>query len=117
MKESDYVDFVCNLVKPGEDVIKTLTPEKVDLWHMGTGVSGEAGELLDAIKKYVIYNKPLDVENIKEELGDLKFYMTKIMKELNITDEDLRVINHKKLIKRYEKGYSDKAAQERKDKQ
>lgn len=39
---------------------------------MATGVSGEAGELLDAVKKSVVYKKPLDRENVVEELGDLR---------------------------------------------
>jgi NTP pyrophosphatase (non-canonical NTP hydrolase) len=83
---------------------------------MGTGVSGEAGELLDAIKKYVVYNKPIDLENVIEELGDLEFYMEKIRQNLGITREQTLVANIEKLGKRYANGYSDKAAQERADK-
>ena len=51
---------------------------------MVVGVSGEAGELLDAVKKAVIYRKPLDLENVIEELGDLEFYMEGLRQGLEI---------------------------------
>ena len=44
--------------------------------HMYMGVAGELGELLDAIKKNVIYGKPLDTKNVLEECGDIMFYTT-----------------------------------------
>ena len=54
----NYSLFVSMLFKDGADILKTMTPEKMDTLHAGVGVSGEAGELLDAIKKWVVYNKP-----------------------------------------------------------
>jgi NTP pyrophosphatase (non-canonical NTP hydrolase) len=95
-----------------------MTPEKSELWHMATGISGEAGELLDAVKKHVIYNKPLDVENAIEEVGDLLFYIEGMCQLLNITMEEAKQKNIAKLMVRYSGGtYSDTAAQERADKQ
>jgi NTP pyrophosphatase (non-canonical NTP hydrolase) len=85
--------------------------------HMAIGISGEAGELLDAIKKQVIYRKPLDRENVLEELGDLEFYMEGIRQGLGITREQCLAANIAKLGKRYEgMRYTDTAAQERADK-
>ena len=87
------------------------------LAHAVMGISGEAGELLDAVKRHVIYGKVLDRENVIEELGDLFFYMQALMIELDISEE--RVLNHnvQKLSKRYASGsYSDQAAIERADK-
>jgi NTP pyrophosphatase (non-canonical NTP hydrolase) len=85
--------------------------------HMAIGISGEAGELLDAIKKQVIYRKPLDRENVLEELGDLEFYMEGIRQGLGITREQCLEANIAKLGKRYEgMKYTDGAAQERADK-
>lgn len=109
--------MVAKLVKPGEDILATLTPEKVDLWHMSTGVGGEAGELVDAIKKYVVYNKALDRANVIEELGDLEFYMERIRQNIGVTREQTLAACIDKLGVRYKDGYSDKAAQERADKQ
>lgn len=113
----DFEKMVTALAKPGEQIIAELTPEKAHQLHMAVGVSGESGELLDAIKKAVIYNKPLDVENVIEELGDLEFYMEGLRQSLNITRHDTIVANIKKLGKRYsDGGYSNQQAQDRADK-
>jgi NTP pyrophosphatase (non-canonical NTP hydrolase) len=83
---------------------------------MAVGVSGEAGELLDAVKKHAIYNLPLDRDNVIEELGDLEFYLRGIRLNLVITRYECLLSNIKKLRKRYGKKYSNRAAKERKDK-
>lgn len=111
-----YHVFVSELAKDPAAIVIALTEDKMDLLHGCIGVSGEAGELLDAIKKYAVYNKELDRENVIEELGDIRFYMQLIMNRLCISDHEIITNNVKKLNKRYEKGYSDKAAQERADK-
>lgn len=115
----DYKEMVKALAKPGEDIIRELTPERAHMWHMASCIMGEAGELFDAIKKMVIYNKvPLDFENVREELGDLEFYMEGLRQALHITRQETLTSNKRKLSKRYESlSYSDNAAQERKDKQ
>lgn len=59
-------------------------PIHLRLKHMAFGLVGEAGELLDAIKKIVIYRKFAGVfsdtlsiaYNVVEEVGDLMFYYT-----------------------------------------
>jgi NTP pyrophosphatase (non-canonical NTP hydrolase) len=113
-----HSEMVSILVKPGQDIIQTLTPQKADLLHMTIGVSGESGELLDAVKKHIIYNKPLDLENVIEELGDLEFYLEGIRQNLNITREETITKNIKKLSVRYNGlVYTDKKAQDRADKQ
>lgn len=112
-----YSEFVAALIKPPEELLKSLSPEQMNLIHMAMGISGEAGELLDTIKKFAIYNKPLDMTNIIEELGDLMFYIEGIKNALDITDSQILQFNVNKLSKRYESlSYSDKAAVERKDK-
>lgn len=110
-------EMVAALAKPGADIVATLSPENAHTLHMAVGVSGEAGELLDAIKKATIYNKPMDRENVIEELGDLEFYMEGLRQGLNITREETIEANIAKLGVRYSSGsYSDKQAQERADK-
>jgi NTP pyrophosphatase (non-canonical NTP hydrolase) len=85
--------------------------------HAALGVCGEAGELADAIKKHIHYGKPLDHENVIEELGDLRFYMQAIQNMLGITEQELLQHNANKLAARYGSlTYSDKDAVERKDK-
>lgn len=86
--------------------------------HAAVGVSGEAGELLDAVKKTWAYGKPLDRDNVIEELGDLEFYMEALRQALGITRDETLIQNQKKLGVRYASGvYSDQHAIERKDKQ
>lgn len=105
------------LAKDGEDILKNLTPEQANLWHMATGIGGEAGEIEDCIKKHVIYQKPLDVENIKEELGDLLFYMSNLMQSVGLSFKEVLQHNIDKLSVRYSSGkYSNAQAQERADK-
>jgi len=118
MTQIKHNEMVAALAKPGADIIASLTPEKAHAIHMAIGISGEAGELLDAIKKYVIYNKTVDRENVVEELGDLEFYIEGIRQGLGITREETIAHNIAKLGTRYSSGkYSDKQAQERADKQ
>lgn len=113
--------MVARLAKPGIAILADLTPGAVNLWHAATGVATEAGELLDAIKKHVIYNRPLDRQNVIEELGDLEFYMEQVRQALSISREETLHMNFVKLADkdkgRYAKGYSDAAAQARADKQ
>lgn len=115
--QQKYPHMVTLLAKPGEDILASLTPEKCHLWHMGTGIAGEAGELVDAVKRHAIYTKDIDRENVIEELGDLEFYMEGVRQSLGISREETLEYNYHKLMnKRYPNGYSDKAAQERADK-
>jgi len=86
--------------------------------HAALGVCGEAGELADGIKKHVIYGKPLDRENVIEELGDLRFYIQAVMNLYQISEQTVLQYNARKLSKRYvELAYSDEAAIARKDKE
>lgn len=115
---SDYSVMVGVLAKPGDEILQSLSPLDCHLWHMASCIPGEAGELFDAIKKSIIYRKPLDRANVIEELGDLEFYMEGLRQGLCITREETISANVAKLSKRYASlTYSDKAAQERKDKE
>lgn len=116
-----HTRLVNRLKKNPEDI--TLSSQQVDMIHMIMGVCGEAGELLDAIKKHVIYNKPLDIENILEELGDIEFYLEGLRITLTynkgaaVDREKILRRNIEKLEKRYGEGkYSDAQANKRADK-
>lgn len=115
-----YGVMVHCLAKPGKDIVRQLTPENAHLLHMAIGISGEAGELLDAVKKVVIYNKTLDLENAIEELGDLEFYMEGMRQMIGVSRDQVLQHNMQKLSGkggRYENGsYSDEQAKLRRDK-
>ena len=112
-----YQQFVNSIVKPGDEIIRQITPQQAHLLHMAVGVSGEAGELLDAIKKHCVYQKPINMDNVIEEAGDILFYLTGLLNDLNISVEDCVKANIDKLSKRYPAGsYSNAAAIARADK-
>lgn len=115
-----HAAMVHHLKKPGAAIQDQLSPAKVDLLHMAVGISGEAGELLDAVKKHTVYNKDINRENIVEELGDLEFYMEGLRQVLKIGREETLEANITKLATgknaRYKDGYTDAAAQARTDK-
>lgn len=81
------------------------------------GMSGEVGELIDTVKKHVFYDKPLDVENIKEEMGDVLWYAALLLHSIGSSFEEVMKMNHDKLEKRYPTGFSEQLASERRDKQ
>ncbi len=114
----EHADMVNTLCKPGATIKEELTAEDAHTIHMIMGISGETGELLDAIKKSVIYRKPIDRENVIEELGDIEFYMEGLRQGLSITRKETLTHNVLKLSKRY-KGmkYSDTSAKDRVDKE
>lgn len=112
----NYETLVETRLKSALDVYKEFTLDKANLVHIALGISGEAGELLDAIKKHYAYNKTLDETNVIEELGDLEFYMEALRQHLGVTREQVLKANMGKLLTRYTKGYSDKEASQRKDK-
>jgi NTP pyrophosphatase (non-canonical NTP hydrolase) len=114
MKE--HKKLVFELAKPGQDIVDELTPMQAFALHMAIGVSGEAGELLDTIKKFAIYQKPVDFTNLVEELGDIEFYLEGIRQAFSLDREDILKANIEKLRKRYGEKYTNAAAQRRADK-
>lgn len=122
MNKSSHQQMVTDLMKPGQDILDSLTPAKCEIIHMVMGISGEAGELLDAIKKFVMYNKVIDMDHVIEEMGDLEFFLEGARQILGISREAILYANEQKLLHgekaRYKSGkYSDKQAHDRTDKQ
>lgn len=121
MIEQKHIDMVFDLLKSPKLIMESLDTQKIDAIHAAIGISGEAGELLDAIKKYVIYNKKVDLDNIIEELGDIEFYLQALRQTFCISRRETLKKNMDKLLTgenaRYKDGgYSDEQAAERRDK-
>ena len=94
----------------------TITPSQCELLHAAIGLAGEAGELLDAVRKHVFDGQPLDRENCIEEMGDLGFFYEAFLQIIGVTREEIEQRNTAKLSKRYEGGYTDQQAITRADK-
>lgn len=110
-KDINYERFVTALFKDMDNLPDALM-------HSAVGCSTESGELLDAIKRVKFYNKPIDLENVLEELGDLRFYYEAMLQMMSLTDDDVKAANMMKLKARYPDGkYSDVHAIARLDKE
>lgn len=84
------------------------------LLHGAMGLVTESAEFLDGLKKYFFYGKPLDTTNLKEECGDLFWYLAILadeMGEANFTN--MLQQNIAKLKVRYPEKFSEEAAQQR----
>lgn len=80
------------------------------LIHGAMGAAGEAGEILDAIKKCVFYGGDLDVTNLMEEVGDALFYLQSIATNAGFTIPEAIDANIRKLNARYGDKFSAKRA-------
>lgn len=83
------------------------------LVHASMGISGEAGELIDTIKKTVFYGKEPDYENLVEEAGDLLWYVAILLDACGVTFSDAMLANIEKLRKRFPDGFDAVKAIER----
>jgi NTP pyrophosphatase (non-canonical NTP hydrolase) len=99
----DYQDMLDRCSDDGRD-------ETLKLLHACMGISTEAGELLDVMKKYLAYGRIIDRVNLAEECGDVLWYVAIILRTLGLSFEDVMQMNINKLEKRFpEKFTADKA--------
>lgn len=72
------------------------------------GMSGELGEVNDLLKKFLYHRngKALDINKIKDELGDVFWYIALLCDTIDITFEDAMKANIEKLSKRHENGFT-----------
>ena len=73
---------------------------------LGLGLTGEAGEAADLIKKHVGHGHPLDQEKLEQELGDVLWYVASIASHLGIPLSRVAETNVQKLMRRYPNGFS-----------
>ena len=85
----------------------------VRLLHGGIGIASEAGELLDAIKAFIYYGKDLNELNIKEELGDLFWFIALVCDSIGLTFEEIQEANIAKLHARYPLTFTEAYATQR----
>ena len=69
------------------------------------GLTGEAGEVSDLIKKGIFHEKGIDLEHLKKELGDCAWYLAMICDACGFTLDDVMQTNIDKLKARYPKGF------------
>ena len=80
---------------------RLLDEDTIRLLHSAIGLSTEANEFLDMLKKHIYYGKKLDLPNVKEEIGDVFWYTAVAIDVLKTTFDEIMSVNIKKLKVRY----------------
>lgn len=88
-------------IKLANRTAKNMQSNDLELFHIALGVSGEAGEVSDAIKKALIYGGELDHTNVQEELGDTLWYIARYCMLYGVTMESIMEMNISKLKIRF----------------
>lgn len=92
--------------------LRTATVEESDrceplgLARDALGLTGEAGEVADLVKKHIGHGHQLDVDKVKKELGDVLWYVSVLSHRIGCTLEEVAQANVEKLRKRYPDGFS-----------
>lgn len=79
------------------------------------GLAGEAGEVVDLIKKFEGHGHPVDTAKLKEELGDLLWYVAEVASCYGLDLEAIARHNVDKLKRRYPSGFTHAASLARVD--
>ena len=105
-KESkDYQSFanrIYELEKDGFPTERLLTA--------AVGISAEAGEFTEVVKKIIFQGKPVNEDNLfhmKRELGDIMWYMMQACMGLETCLDEIIEMNVEKLAARYPEGAFD----------
>lgn len=103
MTPKEYIENVLKTENVNHKAItlRLMPPETQRLLHGAMGVVTEAGELMDALKKQIFYGAEPDKVNLKEEIGDLLFYVGVLCDTLGVTFEEIFETNIAKLKARY----------------
>jgi NTP pyrophosphatase (non-canonical NTP hydrolase) len=86
----------------GEDYCK----EKLTLGSLG--LAGEAGEVIDAIKKWMFQGHDIDPLDLLGEIGDVLWYLTLMCSAFGYDPDYAIQANIKKLRERYPNGFESK---------
>ena len=70
------------------------------------GIAGEGGEVCDLIKKHLYHGHILLPHEIRQELGDLLWYIARMCEAFQISLEGVAISNIRKLELRYPDGFS-----------
>jgi NTP pyrophosphatase (non-canonical NTP hydrolase) len=120
IEPNKYIEFVRQTTSPASSEYSKLVERLNELEGQGAdvsrlmtaafGMSAEAGEFTEVVKKIFLQGKPYTEENIfhmKRELGDLCWYLAQACMALDITFEEVLEMNYEKLSARYPAGAFD----------
>ena len=116
-----YIEFVRQTTSPASSdfaaLLSRLTELEVThdadvprLLTAALGMSAEAGEFTEVIKKIILQGKPYNEDNVfhlKRELGDICWYLAQACMALDTNFEEVLQMNYEKLSARYPEGTFD----------
>ena len=116
-----YLDFVSGVTsQPSSDLATLLSriteldvSDDADIPRLLTaalGLSAEAGEFTEVVKKIILQGKPYNEDNVfhmKRELGDICWYLAQACMALDTTFDEIIEMNVDKLKERYPGGEFD----------
>ena len=116
-----YLDFVTEVTSlPSTDLAALLSriteldiEQDVDVPRLLTaalGLTAEAGEFTEVVKKIILQGKPYNEDNVfhmKRELGDICWYIAQACMALDTTFDEIIEMNVDKLKARYPGGEFD----------
>jgi NTP pyrophosphatase (non-canonical NTP hydrolase) len=116
-----YIEFVRQTTSPASTDYAQLLARMTELeathdadvprlLTAALGMSAEAGEFTEVVKKIFLQGKPYNEENVfhmKRELGDLCWYLAQACMALDTNFEEVLHMNYEKLSARYPEGSFD----------
>lgn len=90
-----------------------LTDEQTMIVWNALGLAGEAGEVVDEVKKAIFHQHGIDHAKLGKEIGDVLWYVAALCSKLNIDLSAIMTANIAKLRERYPDGYSADASRNR----
>ena len=106
-----YMEMAAKTDAPLDERI--ISSEELHNYHMTFGMFTEAAELADVFKKNMAYKKPIDWVNVKEEVGDLMWYIANFCRANGFDLEEIMQTNIYKLAARYPNKFSENRANNR----
>lgn len=98
------------------DKLETITNDTYDIGGVLNGclgLTGEAGEVSDMIKKWIFHQKELNTEHLKKEIGDVMWYVAMLCESMEFDLDEILQMNVDKLKERYPEGFDTKRANNR----
>ena len=116
-----YLDFVAGVTSPASSDLPQLLSRMTELdvtddadvprlLTAALGLSAEAGEFTEVVKKIILQGKPYNQDNVfhmKRELGDICWYLAQACMALDTTFDEVIEMNVDKLKERYPGGEFD----------
>ena len=106
MTLDDYQQLAARTIRPGR-------PAEQALANWALGLTGEAGEVAEHVKKHLFHGTPLDRDAVAKELGDCLWYLAALAGAIGATLDDVASANVEKLRRRYPGGFSAEASRNR----